>query len=49
MQISRSKVYPFHSLMDADDTSEAPLFINNSVIDMIKPSDHAFDMPQRAK
>ena len=35
--------------MEADDSFEATLFINSSVIDMIKPSDHAFDMPKRAK
>ena len=35
--------------MGANDSSEASLFINSSIIDMIKPSDHAFDMPKRAK
>ena len=46
---SRAKVYPLHSLMDTDDGSEASIFINSNVVNMIKPSDHVFDMPERAK
>ena len=46
---SRAKVYPLHSLMDTDDGSEASMFINSNVVNMIKPSDHVFDMPERAK